>query len=256
MPFTLAHPAAVLPLRRYCPRLLSFPALIIGSFCPDVGYAFGDGDISTFSHRLLGSLGFCLPVGLVLLVLFYFLRGPAVGLLPAAYRQTLLPLSRRPLGSPWAVLISLVLGTWTHLLWDSFTHNEGWFVQHLSVLQTPILSVGSRTARVCHLLWYGCSFAGVVWLFLVFEQWQQTHAGRAAGTLGKTMVRDAVVVAILVLPIQLVHHLARGRFVLVLIAGLCALVLSGVLLKMSRAHRGALTHRPGIKGRNPDQAGS
>ena len=28
MPFTLAHPAAVLPLKRFCPRYLSFPALI------------------------------------------------------------------------------------------------------------------------------------------------------------------------------------------------------------------------------------
>jgi hypothetical protein len=41
MPFPLAHPAAVLPLRRYCPKYLSFPVLIVGSLVPDVGYCLG-----------------------------------------------------------------------------------------------------------------------------------------------------------------------------------------------------------------------
>ena len=34
MPFTLAHPAAVLPLRRW----LWFPGLVAGAVAPDVGY--------------------------------------------------------------------------------------------------------------------------------------------------------------------------------------------------------------------------
>ena len=40
MPFPLAHPAAVLPFRRYCSRWLNFPALVIGSLVPDLGYLF------------------------------------------------------------------------------------------------------------------------------------------------------------------------------------------------------------------------
>ena len=67
MPFPTAHPAAVLPLRRYCPRLFNFPALIIGSLVPDLGYPlarfyrqFGD-----TSHTFYGSFVFCLPAGLL-----------------------------------------------------------------------------------------------------------------------------------------------------------------------------------------------
>src|ERR1039458_6493774 len=77
MAFPLAHPAAVLPLRRYCPIWLSFPALVIGSLSPDAGYCLGDLgglDWGTFSHGLLGSVAFCLPVGIVMLALFYGLR--------------------------------------------------------------------------------------------------------------------------------------------------------------------------------------
>jgi len=59
MPFPVAHPAAVLPLRRYCPRYLSFPALVVGSLSPDLGYLFGHLHADWFSHRFwAGSFGF------------------------------------------------------------------------------------------------------------------------------------------------------------------------------------------------------
>lgn len=240
MPFPLAHPAAVLPLRRYCPRWLSFPALVIGSLSPDAGYGycFGEQDWGAFSHGLLGSVAFCLPVGIVLVALFYGLRSPVVRMLPAPYQQALLPFCRRPFGSLWVVVISLLIGTWTHLLWDSVTHTDGWCVQHLPVLQSVVVSVGGRTARVCHLLWYGCSFAGVIWLFLAFEKWKQACVNGGAGTSGNAVLRDAVLVAILVLPIELVHHLIRSNKPgLYLIAALCALPVIGIVLKMGNARK-------------------
>jgi hypothetical protein len=59
MPFPVAHLAAVLPLRRYCPRYLSFPALVVGSLSPDLGYLFGHLHTDWFSHRFwAGSFGF------------------------------------------------------------------------------------------------------------------------------------------------------------------------------------------------------
>jgi hypothetical protein len=38
MPFTFAHPAAVLPLRRFCPDRLVWSALVIGTVSPDLEY--------------------------------------------------------------------------------------------------------------------------------------------------------------------------------------------------------------------------
>jgi hypothetical protein len=238
MPFPLAHPAAVLPLRRYCPQRLNFPALVIGSLTPDASYCLGEKAGGAFGHSLLGSVVFCLPVGLVLLALFYGLRTPLARMLPAPYPQALLPLCRRPVGPFWVVVISLLIGAWTHLLWDSFTHTNGWCVQHLPVLRSAVISVDGRTARVCHLLWYGCSFAGVIWLFLAFEKWKQASVSGGAGAPGKAVLRDAVLVAVLVLPIELAHHFVRNNKPgLLLIAAVCALPVLGVALKMGNARK-------------------
>ena len=155
MPFPLAHPAAVLPLRRYCPCWLNFPALLIGSLMPDAGYFFGEQHVGPFSHGLTGGFAFCLPGGLVMVLLFYWLRSPALKLLPGPYQRALLPLCQRPYPSLWAVLLSLMIGTWSHQLWDAFTHNDGWAVQHLPVLQTAVVTAFAPHGQAvpCPLVW-------------------------------------------------------------------------------------------------------
>jgi hypothetical protein len=183
MPFPLAHPAAVLPLRRYCPRYLSFPALIIGSLSPDVGHFSGHFRLGEFSHRLLaGSFGFCLPVGLVLVLVFYIARWPVVGILPASYRRAFLPLCQRPAGSPFLIIISLLIGAWTHLFLDSITHPDGWLVEHLPVLQAPVLPVGPHRLMVCEVLYAGFTFAGVAWLAFCYLRWLEKAAGSSVPT--------------------------------------------------------------------------
>jgi hypothetical protein len=245
MPFPLAHPAAVLPLKRYCPRWLCLPALVIGSVAPDAGYLFGEQHAGAFSHRIMGSFAFCLPAGIIMLALFYGLRTPAVKLLPDQYQQVFLPLCRRPLGSPWAIVVSILIGAMTHLLWDAFTHNDGWGVQHLPVLSTVVLTVGSRTARVCHLLWYGCSIAGMMWLFVVFEKWKQTCISGDSTVRRRGMMWDAVLVVLLALPIALVHHFVRSnKPAFYLVAAFFAVPLIGIVLKVSHPQKDASAAKP------------
>ncbi|MCX6922144.1 MAG: DUF4184 family protein [Verrucomicrobia bacterium] len=245
MPFPLAHPAAVLPLRRVCPRWLSFPALVIGSLTPDGGYLFGARAGGSLSHQFLGSFTFCLPLGLVLVVLFYVLRSPGVRLLPMPYQRALLPLCQMPRSSAWGIVVSLLIGAWTHLLWDSFTHIEGWGAQHLPILQSTVFTVRGRTVQGCHLLWYGCSFAGMIWLFLVFEKWKQACVNGGAYVPTRTVIRDAVLITILVLPIELIHHFAQGQSSgLYLIATLCALPAIGIALKVGNPHKSGTTPKP------------
>jgi hypothetical protein len=180
MPFPLAHPAAVLPLRRFCPRHLNFPALVIGSLSPDVGYAFGRLQLQNFSHRpLAGTFGFCLPVGLALVLGFYLIRRPVVRLLPARLQPIFLPLCQQPAGSPFRIAVSLVLGALTHELLDALTHPENWLVQYLPVLLAPVPVVGQPRLLVCNVLYAGCTFAGVVWLALAYQHWWAKNAGAA-----------------------------------------------------------------------------
>ena len=168
MPFTLAHPAAVLPLRRLRP--LRVTPLIIGAVAPDLPYylpANLKGAIPE-THELAHSCTVDLALGLVTLALLCLLRYPLTALLSARARllilQALAPYGRLRAWL-WA-LPALVLGVWTHLLWDSFTHPYGFMVHRVSALTAPV-SVGPYSGPLFHVLQYLSSVFGltcmVVW---------------------------------------------------------------------------------------------
>jgi hypothetical protein len=216
MPFTFAHPAAVLPLRRS--RYFDFPALVVGSVIPDAGYFFGRWNVDNFSHSLMGSLAFDLPMGIILVILFYALRLPFIGILPKQQRQIFFPLCQRPAGNAVIVLVSVLIGIWVHLLLDSFTHKNGWIVQHLPALQIPVWSFQNKTLRVYNVLWFFCSFVGIAWLYFVYGQWKEISAGIVTSTAAK--LRNGALIAFLILPVAAVH---------IFVSGLAGLLLTAVL---------------------------
>lgn len=228
MPFPLAHPAAVLPFRRFCPRFFSFPALVAGSLTPDVGYCFGTLNADDFSHTLKGGIEFCVPAGVVLLGFYYGLRLPVIEMLPARHRKHLLPFCRQPLGSPLTVIVSLLVGIGTHLLLDSLTHQNGWLVARLPVLQPAVFSAGRHTFRIFNLLWYALSFAGIVWLYLVWAQWRNRSKGMPAQAASRGQWGAAVLAGVLMVPLELTHHLVAGVAGLGLMAGYSVVLVIGV----------------------------
>src|SRR2546423_12301460 len=140
MPFTLAHPAAILPLRGL--RYLRTAPLIIGAMIPDLPYYVPArfGHFGPETHSVTGSFTTCLVLGYAALGCVFLLRRPLTALLSARARWlclcALAPFSRRPL--EWAMAgVSIILGVWTHLLWDSFTHNDGWMVRRGAALGAP-----------------------------------------------------------------------------------------------------------------------
>ena len=237
MPFPLAHPAAVLPLKRYCSRWLNFPALVIGSLVPDAAYVFRSEDISTLSHQVVGGIAFGLPTGFLMLALLYALRVPAVEMLPISEQSLFLPLCRRPIGPLWLATVSLIIGILTHVFWDSFTHGDGWIVGHLSILQTPVFIFSGRTARVCHVLWYASSFAGAGWLLVAIERWKWS---RQPGTRRKPIrswIRYAILLFLLIIPVSLVRHLIRNTAGLLLTVVLFTILVIVFAIKMTRTRR-------------------
>jgi hypothetical protein len=57
--------------------------------------------------------------------------------------------------------LAILVGTWTHLLWDSFTHDNGWVVRRVAALSVPI-TLGDYTGSLCHVLQYVSSLAGLL----------------------------------------------------------------------------------------------
>lgn len=229
MPFTLAHPAAVLPLRRYCPRFFDFRALVIGSVVPDLAYCFKQSRLDEFAHRWTGSIGFCLPVGVIVFVLLTFCCAPFVRILPVRYRAGLLSLCQRPIGSRLVILISLLVGTWTHLLLDSMTHKYGGIVEHVSVLRIPLAAIGRHTVEVHFVLWYAFTFLGVAWLCFAYQSWRSSMNSSGLRTSFARKLFNAILFGSLILPIAVIHHTVHGVLGASLVALGSALLILAVM---------------------------
>jgi hypothetical protein len=177
MPFTLAHPAAVVPLR----RLLPLSALVVGSMSPDFEYLFRLAAVSEFSHTLPGILYFCTPVGLVVLWLFHsVVKLPVLLLLPNFVRQRLEPFSSGfpflPLSRLSVILLALAVGAFSHTAWDSFTHEYGWAVGRLPMLRANLFDVAGREVRLYKLLQHGSTLVGLWLIAYRFWRWLRSEA--------------------------------------------------------------------------------
>jgi hypothetical protein len=175
MPWTFAHPAAVLPLRSIFRNPLSSCALVVGSMAPDFGFYFGSFAISRKAHTLWGLFTICLPSGLALLVIIRVLHRPIAGLLPFPHRQRLLSLAPiRSLRSPsaffWAS-IGLLVGGLTHIIWDSFTHESGYAVLQWPILQHTVFFLGKRGFELYEVLQDLSSVLGAAIVILVYRLW-------------------------------------------------------------------------------------
>ncbi len=175
MPFTLAHPVAVVPLARHLGRLGVFSALVIGSLTPDLPYFVPLGAWGATSHTFLGLLLFDLPAGLAAYALFYFvLKQPLRNLLPARVQARLGTPQKLP--APAAVAISVAVGAATHLGWDSFTHNSGWVVGSVPSLRQSLFAVGDYTVFVYQVLQHGSTVVAALLLAWWFLLWFRTTA--------------------------------------------------------------------------------
>lgn len=240
MPFPLAHPSAVLPLRPYCPRWFNFPALVIGSLTPDAGYCFGP-HMAKFSHRLVaGSFGFCLPVGLLSTLLFYQVRRLIIRRLPSRERHVFEPLCSRPSGSLFVMGISLLIGAWTHVFLDSFTHGDGWLVNQLAILQTEI-TVGELRLQTYDLLYSISTFAGVGWLAWEYLAWLERSVKASSWILPGFKGSAAISLATLALLLSLANHNSASGLMLTDIIVLSAALVAAFFIFTAWALRAGPT---------------
>jgi hypothetical protein len=174
VPFTISHAAAVIILKR---RGLVTSALVIGSMVPDLAYfVHFKGFNRDLGHSIQGLFTFCLPVGLVILLVFHkFVKRPLFAMLPPPHQQRLLPyLKSLPLKS-WQFIIrsllSLGVGTLSHLAWDSFTHNHGFIVQNVAALRQPIFEFAGTEIFAFSILQHGSTLLGLAALVLWYFHW-------------------------------------------------------------------------------------
>ena len=177
MPFPFAHPAAVLPLRRYCPRHLDFGSLVIGSLAPDFAASIDDWEY--FSHTAVGIFGFCLPFGIVTVILFHRLRRTIVAIMPRPHRDALLPLCNRLAPSAFQVVISILIGSGIHLVWDLFTHDYSRLARSINSM------FALEVVPVNQIIWLVSSIGGLVVLGRTY--WRLLRSTKIASPIGSWM---------------------------------------------------------------------
>lgn len=142
MPWTFSHPAAALPLLRFCGSQIERCALIIGCVSPDIGYYLGGWGQHLHAHSVVGSFTVCLPLGWGLLLIFIGLRAPVIFMMPWRVRVRFENVAHAPIALNGQALLRcsvwLILGAWTHIFWDGWTHYNGVFVQQFVVLQVQL----------------------------------------------------------------------------------------------------------------------
>jgi hypothetical protein len=183
MPFTPSHVAAVLPFAR-TPLLPA--ALAIGAMMPDLFYYVPVNIPRSFSHSLLGVVTVDLAYGVALFLAWQFVfRAPVVDFFPAWVRVRIGPRWSRPSrpgGWGWlrlaALLVaSVLLGSATHVLWDSFTHAHGLFGE------IPVLAPMIGPLPIYKWLQHASTVLGALALVAFVIWWRRrTQPGTAAPT--------------------------------------------------------------------------
>ena len=173
MPFTLSHPAAAIPFLRT--RLVP-SALVIGCMVPDFEYFLRISPKGGFGHTLPGVFLFDLPVGFMALWLFHvYVKESIHTWLPESVQR------RIQLGSPalparniaqlGLVLLSILVGVATHILWDSLTHRGFWLYKHWQFLHRTIQLPDDFQLEYLRVLQHTSTVVGAVVLLLWFRGW-------------------------------------------------------------------------------------
>ena len=183
MPFTASHIVAALPLNKSCGKTISkytaLSPLVIGSMTPDVAY------ITPFlvhqrvdSHSLLGIYLFCIPMGLTIYFLYHYLMAPVwFSLFPKGLKQRLNPdLSRGKLPNipSNVLLISIILGALTHIIWDYFTHESG-IPQVIPWMNMPLTSIDGYDIMPYRVLQHLSSLIGLAVLLFIAYRWYRQN---------------------------------------------------------------------------------
>ncbi|MEV6875812.1 DUF4184 family protein [Amycolatopsis sp. NPDC051128] len=165
MPFTLSHPAGVLPLARH-PLMPS--ALVAGSVAPDLFWFLPapEGFGLSRTHESAAVLWLDPLLALALLAVFHLLlKRPLLALAPRPLAERL---PRRPFSwkRPGWIALSLVLGAATHVGWDAFTHENG----GPAFLRIPIVT-GVDVGRLIQLI---STLGGAAVLAWWLRHWYRT----------------------------------------------------------------------------------
>lgn len=183
MPWTFAHPAAAVLVRRCGGASWPLSGLVVGSLSPDFGYYVGAFGLATHAHSLRGTVEVCVPSACVVLLIVLRLRGLLVAPVPQPHRRALEGLpspSLRSLADIARMLAAVWVGAMTHVAWDSFTHASGAMVQVIAPLRHVLFALSGRTFATYNILQHVGTLVGIAVIGLAYGRWLARAVGLAS----------------------------------------------------------------------------
>lgn len=238
MGFTFSHPALILPAR-YLPReRYSMNGLIIGSMIPDLEYFIRLDNVSTFSHTPAGLFLFDLPAALLVLTIYHqAIRRPFISNLPDFVKLRLqdylnFDWSDYFRKNPIVVLYSILIGSITHLLWDSFTSGNGYFVMHHAAFdaQVTVLHITLFTYKIIKHL--SSLIGALVLLYVLFKLPKTKHKPLPTDRWYWLLI---LVITVIVTALQLLtyyQHITMNQLIKKIVSsGLVSLIIVSLIYK-------------------------
>ena len=167
MPFTISHPAIILPLALLPKKWMSLTGLVLGSMAPDFEYFIRMKLQSDYSHSIGGVFYFDLPLTLILVFLFHnIVRNSLINNLPLILKKRFFSFTDFNWNAYFrnnfiVVVLSIIIGSVSHLFWDSFTLFGGYFVEHIPSLKNTI-EIQNFHIPILKILQHGSTLLGVL----------------------------------------------------------------------------------------------
>lgn len=242
MPFTPAHTAIVLPFLRV--NFLPATALVIGSMSPDFEYFLKFSVDGIHGHTWPGLFYFDLPLTFILAAVYHqVVRKNLIQNLPAFLQSRIK--TEKPFdflasvkGNWLGFAVAALLGAASHILWDGFTHGNGFFVRYFDFYDGAYVPFQG----VDYPLWYALQHISTVVGLIIVAFYVLALPPKPnfapAGTIYWVMI-FAISIAIVALRFFVEHSdFNLGNFVVSSISGFCvALVICGLLPSRLFRHR-------------------
>jgi hypothetical protein len=241
MPLTFSHPAIVLPLNYLPKRWVSLTGLIVGSVTPDFEYFARMKVMSIYSHTWIGLLWFDLPVGLLLCFVYHdVVRLPFIHHLPHFLNKRFsqynsLHWNKYFLKNIPIVLLSILIGSASHLFWDSFTHINGYFVVLWSMAR-PVGLLGTEIP-LYKLIQHCSTLIGGAVILAAIYQMPKRAVSKMVNIWPYWLMVIGFTLSIIVLRVifGLSIHQYCNILVTAISGGIIALILTSVLFKYKRS---------------------
>jgi len=173
MPYSLSHAVVAIPVGQLTKGKVPTMAVVLGAVSPDFPYLLVLAPTHAPGHSILGVFIYCIvPCLAVLFVWYRWLENPTLSLWHLPKRE--LAIGR---GSIPFIILGVLIGALSHVLWDSTSHSYGTIVQGSTLWKTEVFSlpIFKWNQYVSGVL--GLVLLGIWYLYSFFKYFNAPYTG-------------------------------------------------------------------------------